>query len=397
MVPFGLLIGASNARLETKLSRRSGRLQKPEHSPKPSSQTERFLTPLASVSCDQVAAPASLIAEAPPRIVASGSAQRIDALDWTKGALILFMVAYHAINYSAFRPLAFQYMAFLPPSFILITGFLVGQVYAAKYNLRTWAPYTRLATRGVKLFLIFLLLNIVHCLLLERSISEGLWEFEDRAPAIFLSGNGRNGIFEILLPIAYFLFLALLLLWVRSRSKAATVACGIAAFVLCVALGRKGISFKNLTLVSAGVIGMVLGLFRMALIVSFARKWVGVVCLYALYRLCCALVGDTYPVEMFGATVSVLLIFTCAMGMQRGSWAGQQMVTLGRYSLFAYLVQIALLQGIVKLAGGKPNHWHGVFVTGVLTTGLLFFSVAALQWCRRRARFADSLYLYVFC
>src|ERR1039458_3410046 len=62
---------------------------------------------------------------------------RIAALDWTKGALILFMVAYHAINYSAFRPLAFRYLAFLPPSFILITGFLVGQVYAAKYDLRS--------------------------------------------------------------------------------------------------------------------------------------------------------------------------------------------------------------------------------------------------------------------
>src|SRR4051812_8209465 len=76
---------------------------------------------------------------------------RIAALDWTKGALVIFMVVYHAINYSSFRPLAFQYLAFLPPSFILIAGFVVGQIYTSKYDLNRWSPYGRLLLRGFKL------------------------------------------------------------------------------------------------------------------------------------------------------------------------------------------------------------------------------------------------------
>jgi hypothetical protein len=355
------------------------------------------MSPFPSVSCDHAAASGALIAQTSQPVLAAGPAQRIDALDWTKGALILFMVVYHAINYSAFRPLAFQYLAFLPPAFILITGFLVGQVYAAKYNLQTWAPYTRLATRGVKLLLIFLILNVAHCVLLERSVSEGLWEFGDRAPAVFLSGNGRNGIFEILLPIAYFLFLAPFLLWVRSRTKITAVACVIAVALVCLALARRGISSKNLMLVSAGVIGMALGLFRMELMIGFARRWVIVLCLYASYRIFSAFIGETYPVQMFGAAISVLLLFSCAIQLGTASRPGQRIVTLGRYSLFAYLAQIALLQVIVKLMGGKPNHWAGVVVTGALTSGLLFLSIAALQWCRRQARLADSVYRFVFC
>src|SRR6267378_5642012 len=142
-----------------------------------------------------------LLAVAEPQrpIVTSRPASRIDALDWTKGSLVVLMVIYHAINYSPFRPLAFRFLGFLPPSFILITGFLVGQVYATKYDLTTWRPYLRLAIRGGKLLLLFMGLNLANCVLLEHNIYDGMQEFADRSQTIFLSGNGRAGIFEVLL------------------------------------------------------------------------------------------------------------------------------------------------------------------------------------------------------
>src|SRR3954471_1262204 len=86
---------------------------------------------------------------------------RITALDWTKGALIVCMVVYHAINYSAFRPLAFRYLAFLPPSFIFVAGFLVGQTYASKYDLSRTAPYRRLIVRGLKILILFTVFNLL--------------------------------------------------------------------------------------------------------------------------------------------------------------------------------------------------------------------------------------------
>src|SRR5580704_5753793 len=66
----------------------------------------------------------------------SRKAQRIPALDFTKGALVLIMVLYHWLNYFV-GPQAdiYRYLRFLTPSFIFITGFLVSGVYLSKYSV----------------------------------------------------------------------------------------------------------------------------------------------------------------------------------------------------------------------------------------------------------------------
>ena len=61
--------------------------------------------------------------------------ERVAALDWLKGALVVFMVIYHSLNYSGdYTAAAFRLMAFLPPSFILITGLLLTNSYLSRYK-----------------------------------------------------------------------------------------------------------------------------------------------------------------------------------------------------------------------------------------------------------------------
>jgi hypothetical protein len=331
--------------------------------------------------------------QAPPVVARS---LRIDALDWTKGALIICMVVYHAINYSAFRAMAFRFLGFLPPSFILISGFLVGQVYAGKYDLGTWKPYARLAIRGMKVIAIFTALNVIHCVALERNLYDGLLEFTGRAGGIFLSGNGRGAVFEILLPIGYFLLLAPVLLWLRSRYSGAVAICALALFLLCFGLERAGQSSKNLDLFSAGLVGMTIGLIPMEKIDRFARKWIPVLLLYVLYRLCTYSFGETYSVQMLGATITLLLLYCFALRLGATAWSSRQMVTLGKYSLFGYLAQIAALQAVVRVSGGRPGHWIGVFAVAAVTTVLLFFIVLAIHKLRQRSRFIDVTYGTVF-
>jgi hypothetical protein len=321
---------------------------------------------------------------------------RIEALDWTKGALVLCMVVYHAINYSAFRPMAFKFLAFLPSSFILIAGFLVGQVYAAKYDLETWKPYLRLAVRGFKLLVLFVVLNATYCIILERNFLYGVLEFADRSNAIFLSGNGREGIFEVLLPIAYFLLLAPALLWLRSRVSGAIAFCAAGIFILCVALETNGLFYKNLSLLSAGFLGMACGLIPIASINHFARHWLPVLGVYAFYRLCSYFVGEIYVVQMLGALTSLTLLYVCALHLDCASTFGRQMVTFGKYSLLGYLVQIPLIQIIVHIFGGKPDHWIGVFAVTVVASVLLFVIVLAVHELRRRNRFFDRGYKSIF-
>jgi uncharacterized membrane protein len=325
----------------------------------------------------------------------SRPATRIGALDWTKGALVVCMVAYHAINYSAFRPMAFKALGFLPPSFILIAGFLVGQVYATKYSLDTWKPYARLLIRGVKMLLLFLVLNVAHCIILKRDIMDGLWEFGDRAGTIFLSGNNREGIFEVLLPIAYFLILAPGLLLLRSRTKGAVTLFAVAVFILCVVLERHGISYKNLSLLSAGLIGVACGLIRIESIDRFASKLPLVLGVYLAYRLCSYSLGEIYAIQIFGAVATLALLYGLALHLDCDSRPGKGMVLLGKYSLAGYLIQIPLIQLLVLLHE-KPNHWMGVIIVGLITTIALFVLVQVLSFLRSRSPIVDGAYRAIF-
>src|SRR5438046_666172 len=74
---------------------------------------------------------------------------RINELDMTKGVLVLFMVVYHTLNYSTEYTLSFIYLPFLPPSFILITGFLMGRLYLRGQPPAGSDVLARLAVRGV--------------------------------------------------------------------------------------------------------------------------------------------------------------------------------------------------------------------------------------------------------
>jgi hypothetical protein len=338
-----------------------------------------------------VARPQTASAAAP-----TGAVARINSLDWTKGALVLVMVVYHSINYSAFRPLAFKFLPFLPPSFVLIAGFVVGAIYSARYDVGTWKPYARLWVRGLKLLLLFAALNVGACILLEHNVADGLFEFADRSGIVFLSGNGREAIFEVLLPIAYFLLLVPGLLWLRTHAAAAIPICAIAVFVLCTVLERQGLASVNLTLLSAGILGMALGLVPLAAVDRFARKWSGVLLIYLLYRLGSWSFGEIYPVYLFGAAASVLVLYACALRLDMSAWTGRQLVLLGRYSLLGYLAQIALIRVMVWGAGGNPRHWDGVIAVGMLTTVLLFLLVHLVSALRRRSRLVDASYKCVF-
>src|SRR5947209_8358962 len=93
----------------------------------------------------------------------SPKVSRNPALDFTKGALVLIMVLYHWINYFIGPQWEYyQYLRFLTPSFIFITGFMISNVYLSKYETAGPRLSKRLFTRGLKLMAIFLALNVAR-------------------------------------------------------------------------------------------------------------------------------------------------------------------------------------------------------------------------------------------
>ena len=150
-------------------------------------------------------------------IASSPKAQRIPALDFTKGALVLLMVLYHWVNYFIGPQWEYyEYLRFLTPSFIFITGFLISNVYLLKYAAADSRLSKRLITRGFKLTGIFLVLNLSRYFLvplLRTDVIAGNPFTPRNVFVIAVSGNlpavGSKLIsFSILLPISYVLVLS---------------------------------------------------------------------------------------------------------------------------------------------------------------------------------------------
>src|SRR5438552_8878065 len=93
---------------------------------------------------------------------------RISALDFTKGALVLFMVLYHWLNYFVATEVdIYRYLRFITPSFIFITGFLISNVLLLKHPIGDLRFPRRLIQRGLKLTGLFILLYVTIKLILS--------------------------------------------------------------------------------------------------------------------------------------------------------------------------------------------------------------------------------------
>ncbi|MCS6316237.1 MAG: hypothetical protein H8K05_00330, partial [Nitrospira sp.] len=192
------------------------------------------------------------------------SSVRNPALDFTKGVLLLFMVLYHWINYFVdVQGFFYTYLRFITPSFIFITGFLLANVYPDRYGFDSSQIFRRLLLRGMKLLLLFVLLNVVANLLFARSynrVMPGIDGFFRDAPIIFTSGNAKAA-FAILVPISYLLLLsAVIFLLGRSYPQALPFMCMV-LFGGSVVLDLYGLASVNVTLLGIGILGLWGGLY----------------------------------------------------------------------------------------------------------------------------------------
>lgn len=325
---------------------------------------------------------------------------RNPALDFSKGVLVLFMVLYHWINYFVgVQGSVYTYLRFIPPSFIFITGFLIANVYPARYGFDGAPIYRRLIVRGMKLLLLFILLNVAANLVFGRSynrVMPGLDGFVRDAPVIFTSGNARAA-FAVLVPISYLLILSALIFWIGRSSRRALPFICMALFLGVVALDWYGVASLNVTLLGIGVLGLWVGLYPLGKIHARVNRLLPVVVLNVCY-LCVISVWEVdYPIQAIGVCLTVMLIYLSAIrSMQFGEWK-QTIVLLGQYSLFGYVAQICLLhllqRGLAVLSLGRWSLW-GISFIGAFALTILAVKVA--HHVRRESSIAAWLYRVAF-
>jgi peptidoglycan/LPS O-acetylase OafA/YrhL len=345
-----------------------------------------------------------------PRLEAQATAsspkgQRIPALDFTKGALVLTMVLYHWMNY--FTNLTwthYRYLHFLTPSFIFITGFMISNVYLSKYTAADPRLSKRLFTRGLKLFAIFMVLNLARTFVVPR-LGTGVLARNALAPrsifTVFVSGNlpvsgAKLVVFSILVPISYLLMLsAVLMLPYRLYRYTFHVVCALLLLSVLI-LGLTGAQSYNLEFVTIGLLGVLTGFMPIAAINDFVRHPYALAFAYLCYTIAITIWSVPFPLLLVGVSLSLMVIYLVGASGSESSRLRGEAILLGKYSLLGYISQIVILQ----ILSASFRHLN----LGIVTLGISFLAAFALTIMsvefvdRARARTAsiDRLYRIVF-
>jgi hypothetical protein len=327
--------------------------------------------------------------------------RRIAALDFTKGALVLIMVLYHWLNYFARPDLDYRYLRFLPPSFIFITGFLISHLYLAGRTVDL-SVSKRLLTRAVKLVMVFGVLNVARALVIG-ALSTGT-AATDRLTvtnilSVFLVGPDvadKVMSFYILIPISYLLALsAALLQCYRSFRYVFQLTCALLLGAVAV-FSFVGLHSQNLEFVTIGMLGVLAGLIPIDKISRVAGHYYVLALLYVGYVLAITQWNTPFALLVPGVCLTLLVLYQMGSGDAEGDRLRRHVCLLGKYSLFGYVAQIAILQvmsaGFRHLGAGQA----ALVLSFVLAFASTMIAVELVDRVKARSIIVNRLYRAAF-
>lgn len=335
----------------------------------------------------------------------SPKAQRIPALDFIKGALVLIMVLYHWINYFIGPQWKYYpYLRFLTPSFIFITGFMISHVYLAKYAVSDPRLWKRLIARGLKLLAVFLVLNVARNLvvpLLTMGVAAPNLPSLTDIFTIFVSGNlpfAGNKIvsFSILVPISYLLmFSGVLVLPYRRFRYTFHFTCFLLLLSIAI-LAMSGHGSYYLEFVTIGMIGVLSGFMSIGKLNGLVRHWYLIFFAYLCYSIVVTIWNVSFPILIVGVMLSVLALYAVGTYGAETGIAKREVILLGKYSLLGYISQIAVLQ-ILSIALRHLNLGFTALPVSFLSAFVLtILSVELVNRARSKVKNVDRLYKFVF-
>ena len=346
------------------------------------------------------------VAESPPTPPpalhpAGGTITAVDrdaALDFAKGGLVLCMVAYHTLNYFHHDLFLLRQLHFLPPSFIFIAGFLITSVYLPRIRRGDTSAYRRLLVRGLKLFVLFVALNVIVQTLCQTSYNRnlGLGALVGQLDTVLLTGEHRATVFGVLLPISYLLLVSAALLRIARATPYALAAIAAGTFVLCAVLERQGLLFFNLDLLSMGLLGLVAGFVGKAQLDRLGANLTALTPAYLAYALAICYWYPAYLLNTVGVTLALLLLYALGRRFANRGFLGRMVTLAGAYSLWSYLVQIAALQILFRLTRHSGALADAILTPLAVTVVITLAAVKALDYARAHSRAATRAYRFVF-
>jgi hypothetical protein len=220
-------------------------------------------------------------------------------------------------------------------------------------------------------------------------------QFVENLQAIYLAADGRVTSFAILASIGYLLLLAPLLLVVGPLNRWALPALALALVISCSFMEWKSAVSYHLGMISAGITGTAFGLLPLERVTGIARNWFIVAPLYCLYRAFSYFIGDPYAIQLTGVVTGLLVLYCLALKLPQKTRIYSQIVLLGRYSLFGYIIQLGILQAIVRVVGPFETPL-AVLILTVITLAATWAVTRLIHWLRAKARVVDLTYRAAF-
>jgi hypothetical protein len=319
-------------------------------------------------------------------------------LDLVKGALVVIMVVYHAMNiFSTAGPDEYAYVRFVSGSFILMSGYIVARFNEARFNADWRSTSRRLIVRGLKLLILFTLLNLLVTLTgigNPDKVQLGIQGYMGTLFEIYVAGKPRYASFQILLPIAYLLVAAPAVLMLGRLSKWLF----LASFATAFAVSLLGIESVNLDFAVLGVIGLSGGILTKSVDkpLAMAGVWSIAVSLLATVMMMKYLNANLATYAL-GTIVILKLLYELSKTVGPATAPAGALILLGRYSLVCYIAQIIFMQALSR--GLSRPRWELGYETILVVVGTVAFLLvlsAVLAMLCDHYRFAAKAYKLIF-
>lgn len=325
-------------------------------------------------------------------------ATRNTALDFTRGALVLCMIVYHAINYSGTDPAILRHLRFLPGAFVFLAGFGVGRIYLPRWVAGDGGVARRLWWRGVRILVLFLALNVIAHALMPASYNRRLElaEFAERLDVILGPGGVRAAVFGVLLPIAYVLAACGAALALGRRGRQAVLLVGALVFGSAAVLATVSSLPFNLELAGLGFLGVLSGCFAFGRAPSAFRHPLTLLLVFTALQAVLTRGEPGFALTTSLITVTLALLYVVSRRVSSEAPGLTVILLLGRNSLPAYLLQIAALQLLFRTMRafglGAPDLPLAIAFTAAATTA----GIAATSALRPRLPLAERTYRALF-
>jgi len=318
------------------------------------------------------------------------------------------MVFYHcastAIDHYPQLRIITNKLEYIHYAFLLITGFLIGYYYWPKSLLNPKTTRSRLMSRSLKIASIFLFSNFLL-------YSTGFfYEIDKLAPImqnssgiiqnVILNVNGSLFGFEILLYIAYFLFLASFLVG-RIHNY---ILVGLTAFVSILSVWSN-----TFYMIGFGLIGLFIGrlsqMKRFDWLINYNSRSPWVLFTFFIFFLTLkfsvpSIHKTMRPILLLIYTIESFLWFISAYNIIH--YFNVKNITntfifVGRHTLLAYISQMAFIRFILVLVYNTDiTFYHGYLISVVFSSVSLLFFLHFFLFLTRRVNFINRFYSLVF-